>query len=155
MSNSQSNSQDAQRSSDLVARPVKTYYGIRKSKTFDAWPLSIGDQETILRDVDDILQKFFADKSPEAPDGASGSGEALDIEFVSIILNTFRKNVSVLIKMTSGFDDQTVESIIRDITAKQTSAFLETVWRENFSDLLKNASGLIGKVMQGLAAITS
>jgi hypothetical protein len=123
--------------SDLIVKPRKWTYGIRSPKKMEIWPLSIGDQDALGRRLDDTFKDF-------------SRREASDIDFAVFVMQMLRDNIGEIMRLVTGLDENGVRGLLADVTNKQAWALVEMVWEENYADLLKNLSGLLGKIPVGV-----
>jgi hypothetical protein len=103
----------------------------------DIWPLSIGDQDALARKLDGAFKEFT-------------NREGSDIDFAVFIMRLLRDNIGEVLRLVTGLDDPGVKAVLADTANKQAWALVEIVWEENYADLLKNLSGLFGKIPAGV-----
>lgn len=147
---------------DLIVRPRKLSYGIRKVKTLNVWPLSIGDQSALIQRIDEDLRRFFqkADQSVESE--ADGSDVESDVkgkpsgtsnaDFAMFAVKLLRENLKEIVRLVTGEKDSEVDQVLAEMTNKQADALIQIVWEENYSDILKNRKGLLGMILETVAS---
>jgi len=141
---------NASTGNDLIVRPRKLSYGIRKVKTLDVWPLSIGDQGVLIQRIDDDMRKFFGRET-----GADGDSVVSNADFAMFGVKLLRENLKEIVRLVTGKEESEVDSILSDMTNKQADALIQIVWEENYADIIKNRKGLLGMIIGNVASAMS
>jgi len=141
---------NASTGNDLIVRPRKLSYGIRKVKTLDVWPLSIGDQGVLIQRIDDDMRKFFGRET-----GADGDSVVSNADFAMFGVKLLRENLKEIVRLVTGKEESEVDSILSDTTNKQADALIQIVWEENYADIIKNRKGLLGMIIGNVASAMS
>ncbi|MDD2277361.1 MAG: hypothetical protein PHP56_12615 [Smithellaceae bacterium] len=141
---------NASTGNDLIVRPRKLSYGIRKVKTLDVWPLSIGDQGVLIQRIDEDMRKFFGRET-----GADGDSVVSNADFAMFGVKLLRENLKEIVRLVTGKEESEVDSILSDMTNKQADALIQIVWEENYADIIKNRKGLLGMIIGNVASAMS
>ena len=141
---------NASTGNDLIVRPRKLSYGIRKVKTLDVWPLSIGDQGVLIQRIDEDMRKFFGGET-----GADGDSVVSNADFAMFGVKLLRENLKEIVRLVTGKEESEVDSILSDTTNKQADALIQIVWEENYADIIKNRKGLLGMIIGNVASAMS
>lgn len=155
-------SENSSTGNDLIVRPRKLSYGIRKVKTLNVWPLSIGDQSALIQRIDEDLRSFFR-KADQAIDGEAGEGGVEDdvgtkssgtsnADFAMFAVKLLRENLKEIVRLVTGEKDSEIDHILAEMTNRQADALIQIVWEENYSDILKNRKGLLGMLLETVAS---
>lgn len=141
---------NASTGNDLIVRPRKLSYGIRKVKTLDVWPLSIGDQGVLIQRIDEDMRKFFGRET-----GADGDSVVSNADFAMFGVKLLRENLKEIVRLVTGKEESEIDQILSDMTNKQADALIQIVWEENYADIIKNRKGLLGMIMGNVASAMS